>query len=372
MENSPSKTEILKPLFLKAGIPLALSIAGFIFAKITAKKTICDPHENTSFDEEILGLRSEIQEVKKMELELKSNFLEVKVSESMLNEVKNMLRREISSMEGENGRFQNLVIEYLRLVEQLGMAKRENGMLRRKVKRVLLRNMREKSRIVRGKNMKIDEAEEEILRLCSDVEIKCGFVKKFEDEVEELQRVVKAMEDEKNELLMRLNAAENSDSSNTKIEIECVTKEEYNEVVKELERLREERATEIAEFIYLKWNNACLKHELMRNHEQEEFEMKEKRNHLKVLELNGDGDIQDSRFDHQEETCIGVATRGGFDQSGIEQPDKLPENRSNHDHGNSRRKKFIQKIKKWVEGNEHVKTRNEDLVVEARRSYSSA
>ncbi|XP_065856594.1 protein CHUP1, chloroplastic [Euphorbia lathyris] len=372
METSISKTEMMKPLFLKAGIPLALSIAGFIYAKITARKNI-NPlesiDENTSFDEEIIGLRSKIEEVKKMELDLGNQFLQfqgLKELETVLMEVKNMLVLEAANVEflnkeisSENGRFQNLVIEYLRVVEQLRLAKLRNGMLKRKVKKIVMKNMKEKSRIVRDKNMKIDAAEEEILRLWNDDEIKSGVVKKLEDRVEELQ-------EEKNELLIRLNAAENF----AKIDAECVTKEEYNEVVKELEQLREERATEITEFIYLKWNNACLKHELMRNHEQED-QIEGKRDHLE-LEMNGNG----------EKECFGAATRSSDDQmvsyqSQTEQSDKLSENRSNHDHGNSRRKKFLHKIKKWVEGNENVKVRNEekekeDHAIQARKSCSSA
>lgn len=211
MESSTSKTEMMKPLFLKAGIPLVLSIAGFIYAKIIAKR-----NSNSSHFESNLSSNEELENLENHFLE----YQEMKEQESMLIEFKNKLEleaahvefldREIASMEAENGRFLNLVVEFLRFLEK---EKLDNKILKRKTKK-MLKNTKEKSRIIREKNMKIDAAEQEILRLCNEVEVRCSVIKKLEDRVDELQRFIDSLQEDKNEMLMKLNAVENS----TKVE----------------------------------------------------------------------------------------------------------------------------------------------------------
>ncbi|KAF2307488.1 hypothetical protein GH714_029085 [Hevea brasiliensis] len=381
MESSKSKTQVIKPLFLKAGIPLALSVAGFIYAKIISRRNIIsdnsssletkvgkgsletiDSHEvflnnsvkndeehmiissqvlssiessdfthnESSFEGELLGLRSRIEELQKRVLALETQFLQyhaMKEEESLLMEIKNklvleaahveFLDKEISSMEAERERFENLVVEYLRVLEQLEFAKLENGLLRRKVRRIS-RKMKEQSRVVTEKNLKIEAAEAEILRCYDALETRSSVIKKMEDEVRELQTIVNQLQEEKNELLIKLNPEENSASSASKIDAEVVTMEDYNQLVHELEQLRKDRATEIAELTYLRWTNACLRHELMRIHEQEQ-EIEQKKEHLDA----------------------GVAS-------------------SSPDQGGSKRKKLLHKLKKWVERSDHMKSKLEE------------
>lgn len=49
---------------------------------------------------------------------------------------------------------------------------------------------------------------------------------------------------------------------------EGVKIKDYTGLEKELENLKKDRAAEIKELIYLRWSNACLRHELMRNQAQ--------------------------------------------------------------------------------------------------------
>ncbi|CAL2273274.1 unnamed protein product [Prunus armeniaca] len=54
MESSTSKVEvIIKPMLLKAGIPLALYVAGFICAKLMAKRSL-NPKEISEADDQVL------------------------------------------------------------------------------------------------------------------------------------------------------------------------------------------------------------------------------------------------------------------------------------------------------------------------------
>lgn len=163
------------------------------------------------------------------------------------------------------------------------------------------------------------------------------------------------------------------------IEAKSIKKEDYNQLVNELKQLHKDRAAEIAELTSLRWTNACLRHELMKSHEQQQIE--EQGNHL-VLELERNGEIRECGLDHQKdglvlghgkEPCLGGAP--GSHQA-------CP-----------KRKKLLQKLKRWVEGSDNMKSKDdekekreiksfgrlsvsdeadEEHLIHARRSCSSA
>ncbi|XP_015574834.3 protein CHUP1, chloroplastic [Ricinus communis] len=447
MESSRSKTEVMKPLFLKAGIPLALSVASFIYARIISRRVvisdrpkvcsleanngsieafrdnqessirglssltspikddeeamITSSHDLSSTEnsditaqEQVLGLRSRVEELQKRELDLEMKFLRyhvMKEQELVLMELKNMLvleaarleslDREISSIEAEKERFQNLVADYFGVLEQIECVKLENRLLRRKAKRLSKKTM-EQSRIIREKNSKIDAAESEILSFCNEIETRSNVIKKLEDDVRELQIIVDQLQEENNELLIELNAAEISAlSTSSKIDAEFVPIEDYNQLANELEQLRKDRASENAELIYLKWANACSKHELMRIQEHEEFD--EKQENLE-LELEASEENRDCGSEQQENKSNLVRKEVDTDVA-----------TSSHDQGCSKRKKLLHKLKRWVEGSgdhmmkpkleekekEEIKCfgrlslseeKEEDHIIHARRSCSSA
>lgn len=273
MDASSSKGEVIKPVLLKAGIPLALSVAAFIYARIMAKK--CAPsqssalqnrvssiktdsfeevgeeeegeeiitsmhltnnlvgvsgyHDKTDYTLEILSLRKQVEELEKREWEIKRHLVhyhDLKEQESVLMEIKYMLLlekgrvdlldREISSMEAENKRVENLVVEYLRILEQLQYWKSESGLLRRKVKK-LLKKTKEQSCIIKGKNLRIESTKEEILRSRNTLEQKCNVIRKLQDEMGELQFVIHQLQEQKNELSSKLQLAEHSGSTISKV-----------------------------------------------------------------------------------------------------------------------------------------------------------
>ncbi|KAL0374975.1 UNVERIFIED_CONTAM: hypothetical protein Sradi_3413200 [Sesamum radiatum] len=102
MESSSSEVVIMKPVLLKAGIPLAISLAGFVVARIVARKSCTLPtassgssqrqdtgssveddralepsvvDDSCELQEVILGLRSRIEEMQDRELQLEKRFL---------------------------------------------------------------------------------------------------------------------------------------------------------------------------------------------------------------------------------------------------------------------------------------------------------
>ncbi|KAG6773729.1 hypothetical protein POTOM_021046 [Populus tomentosa] len=431
MGSTSSKTEVMKPLFLKAGIPLVLSVAGFVYARIVLRSTVAKPsslqttvspvldtidsnddfideasihslqstsspikdddqeHMITSsqvcsstvashihFEEEILGLRNEIEELQKREHSLGIQFLRYRVmkeQDSVLEELKNMLllEREISLIEAQTQGFENFMVECRIVLEQIEFAKKENRLLERKVKK-LSRRTREQSRVIGEKNARINGLEAEIMRFCDALEMRTDAVKKLDGEVREFEAVVNRLQEEKNDLLVKLDAAESPasliskvdfylflvlwcllliflgyrilrffSSLNLQIEAEGTGMEDYNRLVNELEQLHKDRAAETTELIYLRWSNACLRHELMRSHGQQQqlqLQIEDKKNYLE-LELVG-REIADCYLEQQhEEPCLGVAS------SSKTYP---------------KRKRLLKKLKKWVEGGDEGMQSNMD------------
>lgn len=277
MDGSASKAQaIIKPVLLKAGIPLAVSVAGFICARMMARKDDkvsslkTDSYEkfideeschslnstSSSFDEdekiitsthfmkskgasefqymlqyeqEILNPRFQIEELQKRELETKMQFVryhDLKEQESLLMELRNMflleksyvelLEREVSSVESESKRLENLVVRYLDVLDQLQSWKSESGLLKRKVKK-LVRKTKVLSDIIREQNLKIGSADAELLRNCYVMEEKSNAIQKLENELKELRSVVDQLQEQNSELLNKLQEADQSASSVTKV-----------------------------------------------------------------------------------------------------------------------------------------------------------
>ncbi|TYJ18907.1 hypothetical protein E1A91_A09G154200v1 [Gossypium mustelinum] len=330
MESSSSRAEVIKPMLLKAGIPLALSVAGFIYARIIAKRrinlqvssmetqvspletdpqqfrsseailyptsstsgddgeNICTSTDFTSmitnseiqnriaYEEEILGLRSRVEELQKREWELERKFLrfvDIKEQESVLMELRNMLLmeslcvefmdREISSMEAENKRVENIVMEFVGVVEQIEHWKSQNGLLERKVKR-LLRKTKGLEKLIGEKDLKIQAKDAEIRRNGEELQGRSNVIKKLDDEMRDLKCLTLQLQDQKDKLSKKLELAEVSHSSISKSAEEGITREEYTQLANEYEQVQKERSDELTELTYLRWCNACLRYELKR------------------------------------------------------------------------------------------------------------
>ncbi|KAI4300389.1 hypothetical protein L6164_033774 [Bauhinia variegata] len=403
MESTSSKAEVLRPVILKAGVPLAVSVVGFIYAWIMARKTLskassssetppnspeinsqeglqCEEsfhilssmadieepnpmdssmvlagssttHVNPCFEQELANLRSRIENLRMKELALSLQFdryCDLKDQESLLLEMRNVLSlenarvefldREISTMEAENKRLEKFMVQYLRAIEQIEHWKSETGLLQRKLKK-LVRKSKAKSRLIKEQTLKIEAEQAEILRTHDALQTRTIVITKLEDEIRELQRVLDQLQNEKNELLKKVDAAEKANAS--KIEAGDIGKEDYNQILNDLEKLKNERADYVKELIYLRWTNACLRHELMRHHEQQQQQQQNLERDDIELELEGSAGIihYDSEHElgdsHLEEhnivQCFGVA---------------------HSDPASSRRKNLFKRLKRWVEGGE--------------------
>ena len=386
MENSTLKAENLKPIIFKAGVPIAVSFAGLIYAWIITKKSLSKvtsfsesnshtPEVNSndvtqheeSFDnfssmedeekeeyttsidssvlserfdleQEITCLRSKIEGMQMRELALTLQFdkyCEMKEKESMLREMKNMLSletsrvelfdREISFIEAETIRLENFVIQYLKIIERLEYWKSENRLLQKKVQK-LLKKSKAQSHLIKEQTLMIKEGEEEILRNFDELKKRASMIHNLEDEIRDMKRILDNFQDEKNELVKKLETSEEHGFKEElhkkplkyylQIESKDVMKEDYNKVLNELEQVKKEHETEVEELIYLRNINVCLRQELMKH------------------------ELHCSFLDHQNVSCIGSSTFHG-------------------DPSSSKKGKLIKKLKNWVDGSEKVRVKPE-------------
>ncbi|KAK2965370.1 hypothetical protein RJ640_024112 [Escallonia rubra] len=415
MEGSRTKVEVMKPLLFKAGIPIAISVAGFIIAKITTRKNsilraspsdqtqvnslqtnleeVCRHEESflsldstssshnvevedeifsigiqhkTSveslqsedrcykLEEEIEGLKTRIEVFQEGEWKLETRFhryQELKEQEMVLVELLNrlvleidrveFLDRELSSIEAENKSFEGILVEYLNVLEQLECSRMENGLIHRKVQK-LLRKLKDRSRALEGQNLQIEVTKAEVLSSHEEIERRAATIKGLEDEIDELKTVVMRLQEEKSELMNQLEMAAEIPAS-PKIEAEKVAPEDYYQLLNELEQLQKDRTAEFNELIYLRWCNACLRHELMRRNQEQEEKLDGKKEKLD-LEFGGSGDQDDFRSEREldgpnvqhSQACLDLTT--SF-------------------RAHSKRRRLIEKFKRWVEGKEIGKPR---------------
>ena len=123
-------------------------------------------------------------------------------------------------------------------------------------------------------------------------------------------------------------------------EAEEIAMEDYNQFVKELERLHEERAAEVKELVYLRWSNACLRHELMRNHKQPEQNQNQNQNSSQSeLDFESKGETREHELEAWGEAGLSVSSGG---------------------HVSSKRPKILERLRRWVDGSEKLRPRSSE------------
>lgn len=245
MDNTSSTTDLLiTQLVLKAGVPLAaLSVAALIYAGFISKKSLSTPSLNTPHDvtsheannsqqgvkpeedsqrleQEINGLRSQIEGLQKSDADLRMKFdhyCDMKEKELMVMQAMNhlsqetsrveFLEKEISLMEAENKKLEAFLVQYVRIIEQLGDWKSQNRLLRGKIKK-LQRKSNAQSRLINKQTLKIKNSEAEILEKHDALNKKIDVINQIKNEVRELHSFLEQLQNEKNDLLKKLDEAE--------------------------------------------------------------------------------------------------------------------------------------------------------------------
>ncbi|XP_019155073.1 PREDICTED: protein CHUP1, chloroplastic [Ipomoea nil] len=408
MESTSSKMEAMKPVLLKAGIPLAVTVAGFIIARITQRKgsfsqaSSLQSHKNSpenepagtcrdegglpgldsetlscpesgkntgKLQEEIISSKGQIKDSQGRERELETrsdyyNFLKEQENRSLMEITKiEILEREISALQGESQRFEKMVAEYLKIIELLECSRSENVLLHRRVKR-LQKKTKHLSHAVNPKNLQLKAKEAEISRNQAELRNKDDTINKIEEDFRQVKMALEKLQHERDELLRKADSYKN--------DAEMVSMDDYKELVHELEKLHESKAAEEKELVYLRWCNACLRHELTRTNQEDENQSEVNNNGEdsgEIADFASDNELRSSSVG-QHESCLGFPIGG-------------------HSHDHSKRKKLVQKFKKWSEKMKHKLDEKEkhhtnssanhsysstagDLILPARNSFSSA
>ncbi|CAH8389780.1 unnamed protein product [Eruca vesicaria subsp. sativa] len=204
---------------------------------------------------EIISLNSRLEELQRkdddIELRFKS-YRNLKDQEAMLMEQNSMVflqksqldlfRREVSVMEEELKRGQDLVIVYIKLVGEIHELRSKNKLLEGEAKKLRIR-VKQLHRVVNEKSRKRIK---KLLKCLHELGKKNNFVKELEGQVIGLKANLDLLQEEK-EVYMK--SVENS---------MMVSVEDHRRVLEENEDLN-------TEVIYLRWINACLRKEMMRN-----------------------------------------------------------------------------------------------------------
>lgn len=222
----------MKPVILKVGVALVLSATGLILARFVSRKednhvpsSASNPESTSSSsrrndggeqeeeteipEEEILGLQSKLEELQRKEYEMELRFeryCNMKEREVMLMEQQTMLRlektqldflrRELSAMEEEHKRGQDLVIVFLKLVGEIQELRTENWFLEEQAKK-LRRRGKQLYSVVKEKSRKSIAVEKELLKCIDELKMKNSVVKELEGEVEDLKTRADVLEDKK-------------------------------------------------------------------------------------------------------------------------------------------------------------------------------
>lgn len=229
MEGSKWNADVIKAAIMKAGIPLAISMAGLIWAKKIATRIktsesfgsrdsdSCDEERMSSevpdipgFGEEILGLGGILQSLHDQEWKLEMEFLpncELRDREDLLQLELALgrveaLSQEVLAMEAEHRRVAEIALVYDKVLEEMQCLKSESGEVQRTVKKL--------SREVTESNLRMEAREREILGIRSKLENERDAVKRMEGEVKELRSVLEQLQQENNGLRIKFSSVEES------------------------------------------------------------------------------------------------------------------------------------------------------------------
>ncbi|KFK36540.1 hypothetical protein AALP_AA4G137300 [Arabis alpina] len=363
--SGPRDGGAMKPLILKVGVALVISATGLILARFVSRKednevtsSLSNPESSsspsTSNDgeeeeeeeaesldnqkQEIVSLRTRFEELQRKESEMELRFeryCNLKDQEVVLIENKSMLniektqldffRREVAAMEEEHKRGQDLLMVYLKIVGEIQGLRSENSLLEGKAKK-LRRRGKQLYRVLNEKSRRVGGMEKEFLRCINELETKNDVVKELEGEVKDLKARVDVLQEEKEEV-----------SSNSKSEM--VSVEDYRRLLQEYEDMKKDFANGVKEVINLRWSNACLRHEVMRNGT----------NYGEIV-FSPNGNLQELSLEDQRD-CLALTVADKHHEEN---------NHHHHHHDISRRKRLMKKLKRWVEGNEKGKSIKSD------------
>ncbi|BAT98454.1 Protein CHUP1-like protein [Vigna angularis] len=289
-KRSGEKDEFIHPEF---NDPIKDAEFGVIIEDSSFKKEVETPRskvgspmayanvDKDDYEKEIRNLRSMIRMLQERERNLQFQLLEycgIKEQQAAVMELQNRLK--ISNMEAkmfnlkfvtlqsENRRLEVQVADHAKLVSELETAKTKVKFLKKKIKYEAEQN-REHIMNLKQKVAKLQDHEFKVAANEQEIQIKLKRLKDLECEIEQLRKSNLRLQIENSDLSRRLDSTqllanavlEEAETQALKEEGERL-RQENEGLTKELEQLHADRCSDLEELVYLRWINACLRHEL--------------------------------------------------------------------------------------------------------------
>ncbi|KAG6482303.1 protein CHUP1, chloroplastic-like [Zingiber officinale] len=320
--------------------------SSFLFFEFDRKKS--ENQEDGAMQEEITKLRNQVWSLQENERGLELQLLEyygMQEQEAAVRELENQIKinsvqaklnsLKIESLLTDNQKLRAQLIDYSRAVNELEAAKGAIKLLDREEKATSLKRRIE------------TKDDEEIARRVNRME-------ELEFEIAKLNCMNSRLSEENLDLTRKLELVQASASGEQKgiaVEEANKTRECNENLINEIEQMKTDRCADVEQLVYLKWVNACLRYEL-RNYQPPHGRMgakdlsknlsprSEKMAKQLILEY-GNGDA-----DEKSLSCIEFDSEDSY--SSPASTADLEESSSSSRHGNSKRKKFLSKLKRLV------------------------
>ncbi|CAJ1951050.1 unnamed protein product [Sphenostylis stenocarpa] len=241
-------------------------------------------HANVDKDDhekEIRKLRSMVRMLQERETNLQVQLLEycgIKEQEAAVMELQNRLKisnmeakmfhLKVETLQSENRRLEAQVADHAKVMSELETAKTKVKFLKKKIKYEAEQN-REHIMNLKQKVAKFQEHEYKAAANDQEFQIKMKKLKDLEYETEQLRKSNLRLQMDNADLSRRLDSTqllansvlEDHEAQALKEEGERL-RQENEGLRKELEQLHSDRCSDLEELVYMRWVNACLRHEL--------------------------------------------------------------------------------------------------------------
>ncbi|WOH04078.1 hypothetical protein DCAR_0623484 [Daucus carota subsp. sativus] len=189
---------------------------------------------------EYYGLKEQESSVMELQNRLKVNSMETK-----------LYTLKIETLQADNKRLEAQVTDHARVVADLEVARSKLKKLKRELK------------------LESEHNKKQILSLQQNIQPKVTKIKRLEEEVEELRKSNCSLQQENSDLGRRLDYAQilansvlENDEPEALREENNKLKKQNEDLAKEIEQIHENQCNDVEELVYLRWINACLRHEL--------------------------------------------------------------------------------------------------------------
>lgn len=374
--------------------------------------------EMVNHEQEIKSLKNIVKTLQERERVLEIQLLDyygLKEQETSIMELQNQLKinnveakvfgLKIESLMADKMRLEAKVADYAKVVAELEAAKVKIKHLKKKV-RSEADNSKEHILALQEKVMKLHDQEKKTVESDSDVQLKLQKLKDLEIQADELKKSNQSLRKENSDLAHRLESVQiiaDSVMENEEVILLfmlrfifamsrcCVLIEHFlfqtealkeetqklrkqnEDLAKDVERLQADSCADAEELVYLRWINACLRHEL-RNYQpaggkttardlsrtlSPKSEEKAKQLILEYAnkeESQGERDINVSDLDSDWSS-----SRTSFLTDSVEYDDTSTDNSSPRKPQSSSKKKMFSKLMKLVRGKGHKLSRSSSM-----------